>query len=60
MLKFFTEKDYGGGNRSIAVHPKNVSAIFEGKDFTTILLVSGRSLEVTDSYLDTVARLSEV
>jgi hypothetical protein len=60
MLKYFTERNEMHGNRSIAVNPINVSTVFEGKEFTTILLVSGRSIEITDSYLDTVARLNEV
>lgn len=58
MLKYFTEKNPVHGSRSIAVNPNNVATVFEDKEFTTILLVSGRSIEVEDKYLDVVARLN--
>jgi hypothetical protein len=57
MLKYFTDKDSG---ISIAVNPNTVYCVKETGYGTTICFVNNVYITVNESYLDTVARLSEV
>jgi len=57
MLKYFTDKDSG---ISIAVNPNAVYCVKETGYGTTICFVNNVYITVNESYLDTIARLSEV
>jgi hypothetical protein len=57
MFRYFTDKDSG---ISIAVNPDNVYCVKETGYGTTICFVNNVYTVVTESYLDTVARLNEV
>jgi hypothetical protein len=57
MLKYFTDKD---AKISVAVNPQNVMCVKEIAYGTAICFVDSSYLVVTDSYLDTVAKLNEV
>jgi len=57
MFYYFTDKDSG---ISIAVNPDNVYCVKETGYETTICFVNNVYITVKESYLDTVARLSEV
>jgi hypothetical protein len=57
MFKYFTDKDSG---ISIAVNPDTVYCVKETGYGTTICFMNNVYINVTDSYLDTVARLNEV
>lgn len=56
-LKFFTGKLY---NNSVAINSDLVYSVTENKDGgSRIHVATGQSIEVTDDYLETVARLNE-
>lgn len=57
MLKYFIDKD---SQISIAINPNNVMCVKEVGYGTTIIFVDSSYVVVTDSYLETVARLSLV
>jgi hypothetical protein len=57
MLKYFTEKD---SNQSYAVNPMYVKYVQDFGMGPKIVFHDGTYVIVTDSYLDTVARLNEV
>jgi hypothetical protein len=57
MFHYFTDKDSG---ISIAVNSNTVYCVKETGYGTTICFVNNVYIVVTESYLDTVARLNEV
>jgi hypothetical protein len=57
MLKHFTDKD---SRISVAVNPNNVMNVKEVGYGTTICFVDSSYIVVTESFLETVARLNEV
>jgi hypothetical protein len=57
MLKYFHDKDV---KISIAVNPDTVYCVKETGYGTLICFVNNTYITVEESYLDTVARLSEV
>lgn len=56
MLKYFTDKDT---DKSIAINPEAVKFIIEHAGGTKVVFNDSGYIHVTDSYLETVARLSE-
>lgn len=56
LMKYFTEKNT---NISVAVNPNNVLYVKETKYATELFFIDSSYIAVTDSYLDTVCRLSE-
>jgi hypothetical protein len=63
-LKYFTNATNGYEGKSIAINPAHVVSCFEtpslNGDVTTIYTVTGLTYLVTDSYMESVARLNEV
>jgi hypothetical protein len=57
MFRYFTDKDSG---ISISVNPDKVYCVKETGYGTTICFVNNVYIVVTESYLETVARLNEV
>lgn len=57
MLKYFTEKEQ---NQSYAVNPNFVKYVQDFGMGPKIVFHDGTYVVVTESYLDTVARLNEV
>lgn len=57
MLKYFTEKD---SNQSYAINPNFVKYVQDFDMGPKIVFNDSTYIIVTDSYLDTVARLNEV
>ena len=68
-LKYFTNAFKGNASDSIAINPNHVMSVYESvftnpetievNSVTIIFGVTGNSWQVTDSYLDVVARLNE-
>jgi hypothetical protein len=68
-LKYFTNAFKGNSSDSIAINPNHVVSVYESiftnsetnevNSVTIIFGVTGNSWQVTDSYLDVVARLNE-
>ena len=68
-LKYFTNAFKGNANDSIAINPNHVMSVYESiftnsetnevNSMTIIFGITGNSWQVTDSYLDVVARLNE-
>lgn len=68
-LKYFTNAFKGNATDSISINPNHVVSVFETvftnpetnkvDSVTTIFGITGTSWQVTDSYLDVVARLNE-
>ena len=56
MLKYFTDKETSG---SIAINPESVKCVVDHGAGAKVVFVDGTYYHVTDSYLETVARLSE-
>lgn len=64
-VKLFTNAGIGFEGKSVALNPAHIVSCFENVDenqnVTTILYgVTGTSWQVSDSYLDCIARLNEV
>jgi hypothetical protein len=57
MFVYFTDKD---AKISVAVNPQNVMCVKDVGYGTTLCFVDSSYVVVTESYLNTVARLSEV
>ena len=68
-LKYFTNAFKGNASDTIAINPNHVVSVFESvwtnhetnevNSVTVIYGVTGSSWQVSDSYLDVVARLNE-
>lgn len=68
-LKYFTNAFKGNATDSIAINPNHVMSVYESiftnsetnevNSVTIIFGITGTSWQVTDSYLDVVARLNE-
>ena len=68
-MKFFTNAFEGNASTSIAINSRHVVSVFETiltnsetnevTQSTSIFTVNGIQFQVTDSYLDVIARLNE-
>ena len=68
-LNYFTNAFKGNAHDSIAINPNHVMSVYESiftnsetnevNSITIIFGITGNSWQVTDSYLDVVARLNE-
>ena len=73
MLKYFTNALEGNASQSLAINPAHVVTVFENvitykdtednitevKPVTCIFTTTGTTYNVTDTYLEVVARLNE-
>jgi len=56
-LKVFTDKN---SNNPVSINPSHVTYVEESEEGTRIFIGERVIIVVTDTYLDTVARLNEV
>lgn len=69
MLKYFTNVHQGNASQTLAINPRFVVNVYESiltdentntvTEVTSIYVATGIVYQVTDSYLEVVARLNE-